>query len=110
MLITFFFWPGLDYPYITSLLPNNSIEVHNLETQAVVQVIGSSTTSPVSRLSSPGKSPQHQRQSSANSLRGSGGSELSRRIDLVSCVGSYLVPSTQRLEKMSRVPVKLLKL
>ncbi|KII87649.1 hypothetical protein PLICRDRAFT_92587 [Plicaturopsis crispa FD-325 SS-3] len=38
-------WPShplavcLDYPYITTLLPNNTIEIHSIETQAIAQVI-----------------------------------------------------------------------
>ena len=32
-------WPGMDFPYIVAVLPNNTIVVHNIETQSVVQTI-----------------------------------------------------------------------
>ncbi|KAI0070843.1 hypothetical protein K474DRAFT_1669669 [Panus rudis PR-1116 ss-1] len=38
-------WPShpesvcLDYPYIATLLPNNTIEIHNVDTQNIVQVV-----------------------------------------------------------------------
>lgn len=106
--------PALDYPYITSLLPNNTIEVHSLETQAIVQVIGAPHSSnPPSKVPSPVRSATHQRMSSV----GSSGSARSRaadidparRTNLVTSVGGYLVPSTQKVDKMKRVPVKLLR-
>ncbi|KAJ7598856.1 hypothetical protein C8J56DRAFT_915191 [Mycena floridula] len=28
-----------DYPYVTSLLPNHTIEIHSIETQAIIQVV-----------------------------------------------------------------------
>lgn len=34
-----YYFIGIDYPYITALLPDNSIEIHNIDTQAIVQVI-----------------------------------------------------------------------
>jgi vacuolar protein sorting-associated protein 3 len=33
---------GFDFPYITTLLPNDTIEIHSVETQAIVQVIPAS--------------------------------------------------------------------
>ncbi|KAF8903944.1 hypothetical protein CPB84DRAFT_1677706 [Gymnopilus junonius] len=83
-------WPShpeaicLDYPYITSLLPNNTIEIHSIESQSIVQVI------------------------SAPAPSKTGEPDL-RRLNLVSSIGGYLVPSTQRSDKMSTVPVKLLR-
>lgn len=38
---------GCDYPYVTSLLPDGSMEVHELETQAKCQVLSSSAVTPV---------------------------------------------------------------
>ncbi|THH03162.1 hypothetical protein EW145_g6477 [Phellinidium pouzarii] len=44
-------WPSypesicLDYPYIAALLSNRTIEIHSIETQAVVQVISAPSTS-----------------------------------------------------------------
>jgi hypothetical protein len=98
---------GLDYPYILSLLPNNAIEVHSIETQAIMQVISSTpvTSPPSSKPTSPAATQTtHQRSSSSSAT-----ADSSRRTNLISSVGGYLVPSTQRSEKMSMVPVKLLR-
>jgi hypothetical protein len=62
---------GLDYPYIIALLPNDTIEIHNIETQAIVQVIGAPPDT-----SSSAPSGEYPRQ----------------RLNLVSSVGRYLVP------------------
>ncbi|KAF9475156.1 hypothetical protein BDN70DRAFT_272425 [Pholiota conissans] len=100
----------LDYPYILSLLPNNAIEVHSVETQQIMQVISTPpvTSPPSSKPSSPSpRQATHQRSSSTASK--SSAVDSSRRINLVSSIGGYLVPSTQRSEKMSMVPVKLLR-
>ena len=71
---------GLDYPYVAALLPNKTIEIHNIETQALAQVV----PAPTSR---------------------DGGERLS----LSSNVHSYLVPSTQRSDKLRTVSVSLLR-
>ncbi|KAL0569017.1 hypothetical protein V5O48_012952 [Marasmius crinis-equi] len=77
-------WPAhpksvcFDFPYITTLLPNNTIEIHNAETQAIVQVV----SAPVE--DSPGE-----------------------RNTLAASVAGYLVPSTQRSAKMRPVAVSL---
>ncbi len=95
-------------PYILSLLPNNTIEAHSVETQVIAQVIGAPVTSPPpSKPSSPVKPSMHQRSASSTSRDVSIGS--SRRVNLMSSIGGYLVPSTQRSEKMRTVPVKLLR-
>ncbi|EMD32318.1 hypothetical protein CERSUDRAFT_162060 [Gelatoporia subvermispora B] len=84
-------WPShpeavcLDYPYITTLLPNNTIEIHSIETQAIVQVIPAPPDSPGP---------------------GSGVTGTLRRTLLASANG-FLVPSTQRSDKLRRTPVKL---
>ncbi|KAF8637927.1 hypothetical protein AX17_002548 [Amanita inopinata Kibby_2008] len=81
-------WPSypdsvcLDYPYVTSLLPNNTIEIHNVETQSIVQVIGSSPADD---------------------------DRPSERTALMASVGGYLVPSTQRSEKMKMTRLPLLR-
>ncbi|CAA7270193.1 unnamed protein product [Cyclocybe aegerita] len=107
-------WPShpeavcLDYPYITSLLPNNTIEIHSVETQSIVQVIGaplSSTSS--SKASSPVKPSTHSRGASSGSR--SIDLDTARRTNLVSSVSGYLVPSTQRSDKMRPVSVKLIR-
>ena len=98
--------PGLDYPYITSLLPNNTIEIHSIESQMIVQVIPAPTPSTSPTPSSPPGSAGHRRSGSTSSR---GGDIDLRRLGLVSSIGGYMVPSTQRSEKMSKVPVKLIR-
>jgi len=78
----------LDYPYITTLLPNNTIEIHSIETQTIVQVIPAPPI--VSPRSSPGLSP-------------------STRLSLATSLSGYLVPSTHRSDKMRTIPVRLLR-
>ncbi|KAJ3563567.1 hypothetical protein NP233_g8862 [Leucocoprinus birnbaumii] len=70
----------LDYPYVTSLLPNETIEVHSVETQSIVQVVGAPTAA-----SHPA------------------------RLDLVASLHGYLVPSTSRSGKMRKVKVGLVR-
>jgi hypothetical protein len=80
-------WPShpesvsLDYPYVTTLLPNNTIEIHNVETQTIAQVI----SAPLADDSA------------------------SERVALAASLGGYLVPSTQRSEKMKLTRVPLLR-
>ncbi len=74
-----FFVTGLDYPHITSLLPNETIEVHSVETQAIVQVISAPESWSDSRLG------------------------------LVASLHGYLVPSTQKRAKMRKVKVELVR-
>jgi hypothetical protein len=83
-----FYVLGLDYPYIMALLPNDTIEIHNIETQAIVQII---SAPPDTSSSAP--SDEYPRQ----------------RLNLVSSVGRYLVPSTQRSDKMRKTSVRLLR-
>ncbi|KDQ58326.1 hypothetical protein JAAARDRAFT_128998 [Jaapia argillacea MUCL 33604] len=51
-------WPdhplsvSLDYPYITTLLPNGTIEIHNIETQLIAQVVAASDTPRTSLIGS----------------------------------------------------------
>lgn len=97
---------GLDYPYITSLLPNNTIEVHSIDTQAIVQVIGAPPP-PTSPSTSPTRKDGHVRSSSTSSKGET--IDPQKRLNLISSVTGYLVPSTQRSDKMSTVPVKLLR-
>uniref|UniRef100_A0A8H8CKT2 CNH domain-containing protein n=1 Tax=Psilocybe cubensis TaxID=181762 RepID=A0A8H8CKT2_PSICU len=106
-------WPShpeaicLDYPYITSLLPNNTIEIHSVDTQAIVQVVGAPEPSVSSSPSSPNQPGMHRRSSSTSSK--GGGVDLQKRLSLISSISGYLVPSTQRSDKMRTVPVKLLR-
>lgn len=70
----------LDYPYVTSLLPNETIEVHSVETQSIVQVVPPPAA--------------------ANSRA---------RLGLVASLQGYLVPSTNSSGKMRRVKVGLVR-
>ena len=97
---------GLDYPYVISLLPNNTIEIHSVETQEIVQVIGAPLVSPASSPSPARKNRAHGRTSSTVS---SGNLDSSERVKLVASIGGHLVPSTQRLDKLRTVPVRLLR-
>ncbi|KAI0628613.1 hypothetical protein C8Q77DRAFT_1147065 [Trametes polyzona] len=82
-------WPShpeavsLDYPYVTTLLPNNTIEIHSIETQTIVQVIPAPAdgSSPIS----------------------------SGRKALIACFNGFFIPSTQRSEKLRTTPVRLLR-
>ncbi|CDO71042.1 hypothetical protein BN946_scf184844.g46 [Trametes cinnabarina] len=80
-------WPGhpaavsLDYPYIATLLPNNTIEIHSVETQSIVQVIPAPPE----------------------------GSNQGDRKALVACLNGFFIPSTQRREKLRLTPVRLLR-
>ncbi|TFK73513.1 hypothetical protein BDN72DRAFT_834644 [Pluteus cervinus] len=86
-------WPSypesvsLDYPYVTALLPNNTIEIHSIETQAIVQVIGAPAASP----------------------RNSTDEEKldSQRLQLVASTGGYLVPTNQGSSRMRLTKVPL---
>ncbi|KAI0918331.1 hypothetical protein AcV5_002343 [Taiwanofungus camphoratus] len=86
-------WPShpesvcLDYPYITTLLPNNTIEIHSVETQAIMQVISAPLASS-SILS---------QESAAD------------RKKLVVCANGFLIPSSQRSDKLRRIPVRLVR-
>ena len=102
-----FVFIGLDYPYVTSLLPNDTIEIHSVETQDIVQVIGAPATSPPKVTSTVRKKTAHSRSSSTVTI--SGDPDSSERVNLVATVGGYLVPSTQRLDKLRTVPVRLLR-
>ncbi|KAJ7211369.1 hypothetical protein GGX14DRAFT_624562 [Mycena pura] len=78
-------WPAhprnvvLDYPYVAALLPNRTVEIHSIETQGIVQVLPA----------------PHD--------------DAEPRVALVAALSGYLVPSTQKSEKMRKVPVGLLR-
>ena len=80
---------GLDYPYITTLLPNNTIEIHNVETQSMVQTISAPNTG----------------LSASTSLRG----HPAERQNLVTCLNGYLVPSSQGSDKMRLSSIRLVR-
>ncbi|KAF7318905.1 CNH domain-containing protein [Mycena chlorophos] len=78
-------WPDhprsvvLDGPYIAALLPNRTIEIHSLETQTIQQVV----------------SAPHD--------------DAEARIMLSAALNAYLVPSTQKADKMRKVKISLLR-
>lgn len=78
---------GLDYPYITTLLPNQTIEVHNLDTQTIVQVI------PAPPLPLPSASPT--------------AFLAQERRTLTISLNGFLVPSQEQSEKLRMKKVKL---
>ncbi|KAK2463814.1 hypothetical protein APHAL10511_004119 [Amanita phalloides] len=86
-------WPShpesvcLDYPHVVSLLPNQTVEVHNIETQSIVQVVGTPT--------------EDTEESDNHGI-------VPERTALVASIHGYLVPSTQGSEKMqlTRVPLR----
>ncbi|KAL4079643.1 hypothetical protein J3A83DRAFT_1137451 [Scleroderma citrinum] len=70
-----------DFPNVTALLANGSIEIHNIETQSVVQVI----PPPPENEQEPG-----------------------RRVGVVSSIGGYVVPSQEHGDKLRKVKVRLM--
>jgi len=81
------FETGLDYPYVTALLPNDTIEIHSIESQSIVQVI---SAPPASRPTTP-----------------SGHGQLADRLTLKACLNGYMVPSTEQSDKMRMTSVPL---
>ncbi|KAI3605254.1 hypothetical protein WG66_013121 [Moniliophthora roreri] len=81
-------WPSypksvcFDYPYVSTLLPNNTIEIHNVDTQGLVQVVPAPPEEDASK---------------------------EERSVLTTSLAGFLVPSTQRSAKMRTVPVSLLR-
>ncbi|KAH7886865.1 hypothetical protein F5I97DRAFT_1808164 [Phlebopus sp. FC_14] len=77
-------WPShplslcLDYPYITTLLPNGTIEIHSVETQSIVQVVSAPTDGNVNGA---------------------------QRVGLVASIGGYMVPS-ERSEKLRKTTLR----
>jgi vacuolar protein sorting-associated protein 3 len=80
---------GLDYPYVTALLPDQTIQVHNIESQEIAQVV------PAPPLPSPNET-------SLSALLGQ-----ERRALTVSPHG-FIIPSQQQPEKLRLKKVNLL--
>ena len=77
-----------------------------METQEIVQVIGAPAATSPKATSPVVKNISHSRSSSTVT---SGDVDLSERVNLVASIGGHLVPSTQRLDKLRTVPVRLLR-
>ena len=74
---------ALDYPYVTTLLPNNTIEIHSIETQTIAQVIPAPPEGP--------------------------GPLSGDRKALIACFNGFFIPSAQRTEKLRPTPVRLVR-
>ena len=81
--------PGLDYPYVTALLPDQSIQVHDIESQEIAQVV-------------PPPPPP-----SLNAMSPAALLSAERRALAMSSSG-FLVPLQQRPEKLVLTKVNLL--
>ncbi|KAF8842967.1 hypothetical protein BDN67DRAFT_1032330 [Paxillus ammoniavirescens] len=72
-------WPShplsvcLDYPHVTTLLPNGTIEIHSVETQSIIQVVPAPSD---------------------------GNAGADGRVELVASAGGYVTPSSEHSEKM----------
>ncbi|KAI0726524.1 hypothetical protein C8Q72DRAFT_845790 [Fomitopsis betulina] len=79
-------WPAhpdsisLDYPYITTLLPNETIEIHSIDRLEIVQVIPAPTDA-----------------------------HVPERKKLAASTNGFFVPSSQRSEKLRRTAVRLVR-
>ncbi|KAH9924078.1 uncharacterized protein B0H18DRAFT_1085579 [Fomitopsis serialis] len=79
-------WPAhpesisLNYPHIAALLPNETIEIHSVETQAIVQVVSAPADG-----------------------------QVPERKKLVASANGFFVPSSQRSDKLRKTPVRLVR-
>lgn len=73
-----------DDPHVTTLLPDGAIEIHNIETQALVQSIPAPTSTPTPAIPIP-----------------------TDRRALLTCPSGFSVPSAERATKLRPVAVKL---
>ncbi|KAF9239787.1 hypothetical protein BU15DRAFT_46304 [Melanogaster broomeanus] len=78
-------WPShplsicLDYPHVTTLLPNGTIEIHSVETQSIIHVVSAPSDENAS---------------------------AERRIGLVPSLGGYVVPLSEHSEKMRKTKLR----
>ncbi len=87
------FGTGIDYPYVLALMRNRTIEVHNVETQMIAQIVA--PASPASPPSSPRRSSSSQK---ATVLE-------PRRVNL--CPAGFVVPASQGTDSLRLVSVTL---
>lgn len=71
---------GLDYPNITTLLPDGTIEIHSVETQSMIQVV----SAPLE-----------------------GDAVADQRIGLVAALGGFVVPFSEHSDKMRKTLLRL---
>ncbi|THH31063.1 hypothetical protein EUX98_g3126 [Antrodiella citrinella] len=76
----------LDYPFIIAVLPNQTVDIHNIETQSLIQSILAPSSSPTS-------SPPI----------------TSDRKRVIWTAGGFLVPSSQGSSNLKMVPVPLIR-
>ena len=81
--------PGLDYPYVTALLPDQTIQVHDIESQEVAQVL-------------PPPPPPSLNAASPSALLSA------ERRALATSSSGFLVPLQQRPEKLMLKKINLL--
>lgn len=87
---------GLDYPYVLALMRNKTIEVHNVETQNIVQVVSPATsTAPASPSSSPQRSSSSPKPTVLEP----------RRANI--CPAGFVVPASQGTDSLRLVSVTL---
>lgn len=75
---------AFDEPYVTTLLPDGTVEIHNIETQALVQSIPAPTSTPTPSIPIP-----------------------TDRKSVVACSAGFFVPSSERESKLRPTAVKL---
>jgi vacuolar protein sorting-associated protein 3 len=75
---------AFDDPYVTTLLPDGTVEIHSIETQALVQAIPAPSSSPTPAVPIP-----------------------TDRKAVLFCSAGFSVPSAERQTKLRPTPVKL---
>lgn len=86
MIVKQTFATAFDAPYVTTLLPDGTIEIHSIETQALVQSIPAPTSTPTPSISIP-----------------------TDRTSILTCSAGFFVPSSERESKLRPTPVKLIR-
>lgn len=71
---------ALDYPYIATLLPNETIEIHSIDTLEIVQVVPAPTDA-----------------------------QVPERKKLAGSANGFFVPSSQRSDKLRKTAVRLVR-
>jgi hypothetical protein len=90
-------FPGPDYPNLTTLLPSQTIEIHSIETQALLQTIPAPPLpSPTLVPSSPGVNP------AAIMLQ-------NERRTLIRSLNGFVVPAMAGKEKLRKRKVRLIR-
>lgn len=75
---------AFDNPHVTTLLPDGTVEIHNIDTQTLVQTVPPPTASPSPAVAIP-----------------------TDRKAVLACAAGFCVPSAERQSKLRPTPVKL---